>query len=79
MTHEVFPEIQAATEALEKRIALTEAEVTEMKEGLKARKQLLRTWRKALAAFNPKKVSPKKRGTGDQRPTRLASVSGAAS
>ena len=61
MTQDVFPEIQAATEALEKRISITEAEVAQMKEGLKARKEQLRSWRKALAAFNPRPATRKKR------------------
>ena len=60
MTQEVFPEIQAATEALESRIAKTEAEVAEMKEGIAAKRGLLRSWRKALATFNPKRAAPKK-------------------
>jgi hypothetical protein len=53
MTQEVFPEIQAAAEALEKRIALTEKEVEQMKEDIAARKKFLRSWRKALSAFAP--------------------------
>ena len=54
MTQELFPEIQSATEALEARIAITEAEVVEMKESLRTKKDLIRAWRKALATFNPK-------------------------
>ena len=61
MTQDVFPEIQAATEALEKRISLTEAEVAQMKEGLKEKKGLLRSWRKALTAFSPRPAARKKR------------------
>ena len=34
MTQEVFPEIHAATAALEKRISLTEAEVVQMQEAV---------------------------------------------
>jgi len=59
MTEEHFPEIQAATEALEARIALTEAEVFAMKEGIKQRQRLIRSWYKALDAFHPS--TPKKR------------------
>jgi hypothetical protein len=66
MNQEVFPEIQAATEAIEKRIALTEVELAEMKEGIKRRKALLRSWRKALSAFGSKRAAPKKRTTGKQ-------------
>ena len=44
-TQDTFPEIQAATKALEKRIALTETEMAQMKDGLAARK-LVRTWRR---------------------------------
>lgn len=61
MTQEVFPEIQAATEALKNRIALTETEVAQMKDGIKAKRALLRNWRKALAAFSPKRQTLKKR------------------
>ena len=32
MTQEIFPEIQAATQALEKQMALTETEIDQMKE-----------------------------------------------
>ena len=61
MTQEVFPEIQAATGALKTQIALTESEVAQMKDGIKAKRELLRNWRKALAAFSPKRQAPKKR------------------
>ena len=54
MTHEVFPEVQAATEALETRVALTEAEIAQLKDQVKTKKALVKSWRKALAAFNPK-------------------------
>jgi hypothetical protein len=60
MVQEMFPEIETATEALMTRIRLTEAEISEMKEDLKAKKQLVRAWRKALAAFSTQPV-PKKR------------------
>lgn len=63
MTQEVFPEIQAATEALKARIALTETEVAQMKDGIKAKRELLRSWRKALAAFSPRRAASKKRAT----------------
>jgi len=61
MTQEVFPEIQAATDALKSRIALTETEVAEMKQGIKTKRDQLRSWRKALAAFCPKRPATKKR------------------
>jgi len=61
MTQEVFPEVQAAAEALQARIALTETEIAEMKESVKAKKELVRSWRKALGAFSPKRTAPKKR------------------
>jgi hypothetical protein len=53
MTQEVFPEIQAATQALEKQIALTESEIDQMKETIACKKQLVRGWRKAIAAVRP--------------------------
>ena len=61
MTQEVFPKIQVATEALESRIAITEGEVAQMKHGIAAKTELLRSWRKALDTFNPKRAAPKKR------------------
>jgi peptidoglycan hydrolase CwlO-like protein len=61
MTQELFPEIQAAADALQNRITLTEAEITQLKEDIKARKGLVRAWRKALAAFTSSKTSRKKR------------------
>jgi len=67
MTQEVFPEIQVATEALESRIAITETEVAELKEGIAGKRELLRAWRKALATVNPKRAVPKKRAGGYQR------------
>jgi hypothetical protein len=63
MTQTTFPEIQAATEALEKRVALTEAEITQTKEELKAKKALVKSWRKALAAFTPRPAGAKKKPT----------------
>jgi len=54
MTQEVFPEIQAAALALEKRIELTEGEIAKLNETVTAKKQLVRGWKKAIAAFNPK-------------------------
>jgi hypothetical protein len=63
MTQTTFPEIQAATEALEKRVALTEAEIAQMKEDLKAKKALVKSWKKALVAFTPRQGGPKKKPT----------------
>ena len=67
MTQDVFPEIQAATEALESRIAITDGEVSRLKEEIAAKRLLLRTWRKALATFNPKRALTKKRGAATYR------------
>ena len=61
MTQEVFPEIQAAAEALESRISLTETEIAEMKEAMKTKKALVRSWRKAVAAISPRQAAQKKR------------------
>ena len=61
MTQEIFPEIEAATEALKTRIALTETEISQMKEAVKTKKGLVRAWRKALAAFNPRPPAQKKK------------------
>ena len=63
MTQTTFPEIQAAAEALESRIGLTEAEITQMKEDIKEKKGLVRAWRKALAAFTPKQARTKRKPT----------------
>jgi hypothetical protein len=63
MTQETFPEIQVATQALESRIAITESEVAQMKEGIAAKRELLRSWRKALATFGPKRLASKKRAS----------------
>jgi hypothetical protein len=67
MNQHVFPEIQVATEALQSRIAITESEVAQLKEGIVAKRELLRSWRKALATFNPKRAAPQKRIGPDQR------------
>ena len=61
MTQTLFPEIQAATEALQSRIAITETEIAEMKESIKAKKTLVRSWRKAIAAVSPAAAASKKR------------------
>lgn len=61
MTQEVFPEIQAATQALEKQIALTQTEIDQMKETIASKKQLVKGWRKAISAVNPKPVGQKKK------------------
>ncbi len=73
-TQEIFPEIQIATEALESRISITQAEVAHMKEEIAAKRELLRCWRKALSTFNPKRAEPKK-----QAGTRRKTVSSGAS
>ena len=61
MTQEVFPEIQAATEALEKQIALTESEVAELKETIVEKKKLVRAWKKAMIAVSPQSSVSKKK------------------
>jgi hypothetical protein len=61
MNSETFPEIQAATEALQKRITLTEAELAELKDIIRQKKSLVRSWRKALAAFTPATAPPRKK------------------
>jgi uncharacterized small protein (DUF1192 family) len=53
MTQETFPEILAVTHALEKQIALTESEIAQMKAAITEKKQLVRGWRKAIAAVRP--------------------------
>jgi predicted nucleic acid-binding Zn-ribbon protein len=68
MTQEAFPEIQAAAEALKTRIGLTETEVAKMKDSIKANRELLRSWRKSLAAFNPKRLTAKKREVSVEQP-----------
>ena len=60
-TQQSFPEIEAAAQALEKRIAITEGEMDQMKEEVAAKKRLVKSWRKALAAFNPATTTKKKR------------------
>lgn len=59
MTQDVFPEINAATEALEKRISLTEAEIAEMNEAITAKKKLIKGWRKAVNAVRPATANKK--------------------
>ena len=61
-TQQTFPEIEAAAQALEKRIAITETEMAQMKEEVAAKKRLVRSWRKALSAFAPQLTTKKKRG-----------------
>jgi 5-bromo-4-chloroindolyl phosphate hydrolysis protein len=61
MTQETFPEIQAATQALEKQIELTETEIDQMKETIAGKKQLVRGWRKAIAEVSPKPPGQKKK------------------
>lgn len=57
-----LPEIRTATEALEARIVLTEAEVAQLKSEIKEKKSLLRSCRKAISAFGMKRAIQKKRG-----------------
>ena len=67
MTQETFPEIQAAAEALEKRINLTEDEIAQMKESIKAKRANLRSWKKALAAISPRPAKRKSAKTPHAR------------
>lgn len=60
-TQQSFPEIEAAAQALEKRIAITETEMAQMKEEVAEKKRLVKSWRKALAAFSPTATAKKKR------------------
>jgi len=53
MTQAVFPEIQAATSALEQRVRLTEAEIAQMKETISEKKRLIKGLKKAIAAVRP--------------------------
>ena len=59
----MFPEIKEAMDALERRVKLTEAEIAQMKEGIKAKKAQVKSWRKPLAAFTPKRAGPKSNRT----------------
>ena len=61
MTQETFPEVQAATQALEKQITITEAEITQLNATAADKKRLVRSWRKALSAVNPKPAGQKKK------------------
>ena len=67
MSQEILPEIQVATDALESRIAITEAEVGSMKEEIAGKRRLLRSLRKALVTINPKRAAPKKRTIGPRK------------
>ena len=58
-----LPEIQAATEALQSRITLTESEMAEMKQSIAVKRALVRSLRKALAALAPQRAARKKRVT----------------
>jgi len=60
MTQEVFPEIHAATKALEQRIALTESEIGQMKDSITEKKRLIKGWRKAINAVTPNSNGQKK-------------------
>ena len=61
MTQTAFPEIQVATEALQSRVAITESEMAEMKQSIAVKRQLVRSLRKALAAFRAVATTKKKR------------------
>lgn len=63
MMQNMLPEIESATEALQRRIVITEAELSEIKQTLSEKKALLRTCRKALATFSPKPIAHRKKAT----------------
>ena len=63
MTQDVFPEIQAATQALQQRIVLTETEIDKMKESITEKKRLIKGWRKAINAVSPKPAALKGKAT----------------
>ena len=50
MTQEIFPEIKAATEALQTRIAITESEMAQLEETVAAKKTTVET--KTTTAYN---------------------------
>jgi hypothetical protein len=60
MTQELFPEIEAAVKALENQITATETEIGDMKKAISDKKQLVRSWRKAVTAVNPTGSTKKK-------------------
>ena len=60
MTQELIPEIQTATDALQAWIAITET-IIQLKETIVFEKELLKTLRKALAPFGPRRPAAKKR------------------
>jgi hypothetical protein len=45
---------------LQARITLTETEIADLKESIASKKEQLRAWRKAVAAFSPKWNGAKK-------------------
>jgi hypothetical protein len=59
MAQELFPEVEAATQALEQRITITEQEIGEMKESITQKKRLVKGWKKAIAAVRPKPAGQK--------------------
>ena len=61
ITREVFPEIQPATQALEQRITATEVEISQLKKSLTAKRRLVKWWRKAIQAVNPKPAGQKEK------------------
>jgi len=63
MTQEMFPEIHAATKALEQRITLTESEIGQMKDSITEKKRLIKGWKKAINAVSPKPAAQKSKAT----------------
>lgn len=65
MTEEVFPEIHAEAQELELRIALTESEVSRMKEALAEKRRLIKGWEKGINAVSPGSGKKKTAAAGD--------------
>ncbi len=55
-----FPEVQAATAAMQQRITLTESEIAHLKESITEKKKFVKGLKKAIAAVNPKPAGPRK-------------------
>lgn len=60
MSEDLIPEVRMAVDALEKRITITESEIDQMKESIRAKKSLVRSWRKGLAAISPRAIAKRK-------------------
>jgi len=51
-------------QALEARATLTEAEIAKMKDEIKAKKALVKSWRQGLCGVYPETTLPEKKGGG---------------